>query len=202
MPINAQEGCMNNFELLPFANQKSKIPQKMLITPLTSSRNSWYFLTTAFCVDLLLASFFSTFLAIMFNSSMLTFLSGNLLKLHHSSQLIFEISFRIVPLIIFFQFLTLFLLNDGQSLGLMMLKKRLRVQSKSFSEMVGLALGATFACLSLGVTLKWQKSFISEVMAHDYLYNELIDVQINLNQLIHDPSKEEAEYVENFQKAA
>jgi hypothetical protein len=96
------------------------------------------------------------------------------IKLHFLQAISFDFSFRLFPLVIFGYFFFSYLMNNGQTYGMYLVKKRIKMEELSFMKALKWASHSTLLCFSFGVSFLLRKEIWKEMRTHDYLYHEFL----------------------------
>ncbi len=166
---------MTPVDLVPFADRKKKLPKKM-VSPVFISADAepaWKILG-AHLFDFWMIASVTTFMAIMFNLSISSLMTTDGLQSAFSPQSNLRFSFFMIPFVGLNYFFFSYFLNDGQSWGMHIFKKRIALGSKSFKESFQWAAHSLLLCLSFGLSFKLKRTQWANFKNHDYRYHDLV----------------------------
>jgi hypothetical protein len=163
---------MNPVDLVHFAEHSEKLPAAYL-SPRQAAPQTWKLLL-GLGTDFLLAVSLVSLMATMFNHSVSALIvTEGLRNIFHFST-IRTFSGTLVPFLVFNYFFFSYFLNHGQSWGLLLVRKRLRMPSKSFLGALKWASHSTLLCLTGGLTFLLHRPSWEGLSDDDYLYRDLL----------------------------
>jgi hypothetical protein len=163
---------MKHIDLLDFAVHSQKINQTLLIPPPTQKKTLGHKLKVFFAlaVDLFIVMLTTAIFNKLLLQTANSFLIGDSLELAMEKTSGLEL--WIYPMIALSYFFASFCLNDGQSLGMRLVQKRLHLHSPNLKECLKWSLWSMAACFTFGIS-----SFLIKTpsfVAHDHLYLHLL----------------------------
>ena len=195
---------MTPIDLIEFAQHSRKLP-KTLLAPLQykESLEVWKILSAHF-FDFSLVFMTSTLMASIFNLSVKSFLVTRGLRVLFSEGMTFKLAMAFLPVVLFTYFFCCYFLNHGQTLGMLILKRRMKMKSNSIQDAFSWATHSFLLCTTGGISLRLKKSVWTHFMAHDHLYSEmLVHKEVAVIDLVADAEKnEEVHHYEEYSRAA
>ena len=205
MPIRSQEVIMRSLDLVTYANHSRRIPATLLMPAAPIKDFSTKRILLAHGADFWSAYFLASMMSMMSLQSIQFIMVSSGIKLHFLQSISFDFSFLMFPMIVFSYFFFSYLMNHGQTYGMYLMKKRIKMEELSFMKALKWASHSTLLCFSFGISFLLRKEIWKEMRTHDYLYHELLthkDVtHINLLSRTRDAWASDSEEV-NYQKAA
>lgn len=196
---------MKQIDLVQFAEHSQKLPGKFLTPVQKKEQVSTARLLTAHMFDFGAVFVMTSVMGGMFNQSVKMILVSKSLNAAFSELTVMSLAFSFLPMIVFSYFFFSYFMNHGQTFGMMVMKKRIEMESKSFSESLRWAAFSLMLCFSGGLSYFITKPFWRSFKGHDYLYSELMTEKqfapINLLSEI-DKFEEEKFEEENYARAA
>ncbi len=165
---------MNPIDLVPFAEHSQKIP-KTFLAPIASkeSVSSWKIVGSHF-VDFSITFALTSSMTALFSHSVKTVLVTRSLRIAFEESAIAALAAPVLPLMLFSYFFFCYFMNHGQTLGMMMFKRRVELKSKSFASAARWAAHSLILCLSCGLSYFFGKEKWENIKGHDYLYQHLV----------------------------
>lgn len=199
---------MTPFDLRDHAHFSKKIPAKILIHQgkKADGVRTWKVLA-AYFMDVYFSLIATLMVSTLIDISMANLMLTDSLVVAHSlnsSSSIFTIVF---PLVLVGYFYFSFFFNQGQTLGLSMLKCRISIPEMSFQESFRWSMVSIFMIYTLGLGYRYARDFMENhgwgtFKVQDHLYNELVADKVlspvNLFNVIenHSTTEETQEFVE------
>jgi hypothetical protein len=197
---------MNPIDLIPFAEHSQKLPGKFL-APIAKQEkvSTWKILASHF-IDFGLTFVATSVMTMLFSHSIKSILVTRSLQIAFSEKNIASLAAPLVPLMLFSYFFFSYFMNHGQTIGMMLFKRRIAMQSKSFYEAAKWAAHSLFLVMTCGLSYVVGKSKWQNIKNQDYLYQDLISYKefhtINLLSRIDDFAEMEEVVEEEWIKAA
>lgn len=164
---------MSPIDLIPFAEHSKKLPKKVLSPEnKTEPLETWKILTSHF-LDFGMAFMLSSSMALVFNLSIKGLLMTRGLRSAFSEATAFKLSMALFPLILFSYFFSSYFLNNGQTYGMYILKKRMEMKSNSLRDSFSWATHSFLLCVTGGISLLAKKDVWKSFRTHDHLYTDL-----------------------------
>ena len=165
---------MNPIDLIPFAEHSQRLPGKFLApTAVKEKVSSWKILASHF-IDFVITFTITSAMTMLFSHSVKMVFVTRSLRLAFSEKEISSLAGPLLPLMIFSYFFFSYFMNHGQTPGMMLFKRRVNMQSKSFMEAAVWAAHSLFLCVSCGLSYFASKARWQNVKGHDYLYQDLV----------------------------
>ena len=196
---------MRSLDLVKYATHSRKIPVTLLYPSTPVDSFSIKRLLFAHGADFWSAYFFASFISIMSMQSIQFIMVSSGIKLNVLQTMSFDFTLRMFPIVMFCYFFFSYLMNNGQTYGMFLVKKRIKMEELSFKKAFKWASHSTLLCFSFGLSYLLRKETWKEIRTHDYLYHELLShkdfTHINLLSRTKDLHISEHEEVQ-FEKAA
>jgi hypothetical protein len=166
---------MNPINLVNYAEQSLKVPSEFLApNPKKQDWKIWK-LFLGHYIDFFSAFIFTIIISGVFNNSIKTMLvTKGLQRAWTKDFVIFTFSGSVLPTMLFCYFFFSYFLNDGQTWGMYLLKKRIRMKDKCFKEAALWACSSMVLCFSLGLSYFIHKEKWQNIKSYDYLYDHLM----------------------------
>jgi hypothetical protein len=186
-------------DLLLFTDSSKKIPTSFLTGQ--TKKGNWR-LFFAHSVDFLSAFILANFLGLLFHSTMSSILLTESLELAYLENSAFGTVTSVFPLTLFSYFFFSYLLNDGQTFGMFLMKRRVSFSEKGLRSAFYFSSHSLLLCATGGFSFYFVKPVWASFKGHDYLYQELMEVrdQRGVDLLAKTQSWEDTE--EAYQRAA
>lgn len=165
---------MAPIDLKEFALKEQKLPKKLLtLTGARKTTSTWKILASHF-LDFMAASFLASFMAVMFNQSIKMLLTTKGLQHAFNEHATIALVSSMLPMIIFSYFFFSYYLNHGQTWGMHVFKKRMKMKSMNFKDSFYWAAHSLFLCLTGGLFYLAKREQWQKLQRHDYLYHDLL----------------------------
>lgn len=165
---------MSPINLVLFAEHSRKLPQKFTFPMANTKSDTAWKLLFSHILDFWAVAGTAAIMSHLFNHSMKLIMASNILTDAYSEQSIISLSFIMIPFIAFNYFFFSYFLNHGQTWGMHLMKKRIRMPHLSFKESAKWASHSFILCHSLGASIYFKKSHWQSYKEHDHLYHELM----------------------------
>ncbi len=179
---------MNPINLVTFAEHSQKLPATLLAPP--KARPQTWKILLGHSMDFMMAVTLVSVMVAMFNVSVSTLMVTQGLHGIFKFSTLESFSGAVIPFVVFNYFFVSYFLNHGQSWGLLLMRKRLPMPSKSFRSAVRWATHSSLLCFSGGFTFLLFQDVWNEIQDNDYLYQDLLRVeekeQVDLQKLLND----------------
>ncbi len=196
---------MKSLDLVAFATHSRKIPSHFLLSAYESENFSIKKRLVAYGTDFWSSYIIASFISVMCLQSTQLFMKKSGISQNLIQNNTFDFTIRMFPIIIFCYFFFCYLMNNGQTYGMFLVKKRIKMEQLSFRNALQWACQSTILCFSFGLSTLFRKESWNEIKSHDYLYHELIAhkdfTQIDLLSRIKDQSFYNSKQF-NYKKAA
>jgi hypothetical protein len=165
---------MKQLDLVTFATHSRRIPSELLLSPTQVESFSRKRLLIAHGADLWFSYFLASLFSMMAVQSIEFIMTSSGVRSGILQTTSFFFTFRMFPLVMFSYFFFSYLMNHGQSYGMYLVKKRIKMNEMSFRNAFTWAFHSTLLCFSLGLSYLFKKNIWKRMTAHDYLYHELL----------------------------
>lgn len=165
---------MNPIDLIPFAEHSQKLPGKYLAPIARNEKASTWKILASHSVDFGLTFIATSVMTLFFSQSVKTVLVTRSLRMAFSEKDVSSLAGPLIPLMVFSYFFFSYFMNHGQTLGMMLFKRRVDMQSKSFFEAAKWAAYSFFLVMTCGLSYIVGKSKWQNIKGHDYLYEDLV----------------------------
>lgn len=197
---------MTPIDLVPFAEHSQKLPSQLLSPKQIKDNRHTMKLLFAHWLDFVVVMGIIGMMSALFSHGVQFFMVTKGLRLALPANSASTFMSSLVPFTIFNYFFFSYFMNQGQSWGMLMMKKRIEIQNKNFMSAFKWAAWSTMLCLSCGIVYAFTKTKWTGVKEHDHLYSDLVafrnDDSINLLNTVEKWSAEVPPELEEWQKAA
>lgn len=196
---------MKQIDLVDFAQHSQKLPGKFLAPVKAENHIPTWKIFAAHLFDFGAVFTMTSVMGGMFNQSVKMVLVTKSLTAAFSDLTVMSLAFSFFPLMVFSYFFFSYFMNHGQTMGMMFLKKRIEMESKSFSDALRWAAFSLLLCFTGGLAFTVTKKFWQSFKGHDYLYADLmVEKQLSPINLLSEVDKFEEERFEekNYARAA
>lgn len=187
---------MSPIDLKDFALKEQKLPKKFLSSVSRDTPISTWKILGAHFLDFLAISFFTSFSAVVFNQSVKLLMMTKSLKHAFNEQGTISLASSMLPFMIFSYYFLSYFMNHGQTWGMHVFKKRMKMKSQDYRDAFYWAAHSFFLCITGGLFYLAKKDEWQNIKGHDYLYQDMLDHKeyyaINLLERIEDVNKEES----------
>lgn len=197
---------MNPIDLIPFAEHSQRLPGKYL-APISKKEkvSSWKIFASHF-IDFGLTFVATSAMTMLFSHSVKSVLVTRSLRIAFSEKDVAALAGPLIPLMLFSYFFFSYFMNHGQTVGMMLFKRRVDMQSQSFYEAAKWAAYSLFLVMTCGLSYLVGKAKWQNIKAHDYLYHDLVSYKefqpVNLLSKIEEFEAVEEVVEEDWAKAA
>lgn len=189
---------MAPIDLKEFALKEQKLPKKFLASNGPRKPTSTWKILAPHFLDFMAASFLTSFMAVMFNQSIKMLMMTKGLQHAFNEQATISLASSLLPMIIFSYFFFSYYLNHGQTWGMHVFKKRMKMKSMSIKDSFYWASHSLFLCLTGGLFYLAKREQWQNLQGHDYLYHDLLlhkeNYQIDLLKRIDEQETVEEEF--------
>ena len=165
---------MRSLDLLTYANHSRRIPATLLMPTSPIQDFSAKRILLAHGADFWYAYFISSMMSMIALESTQFVLVSSGIKFQYLQAITFNFSLLLFPMTMFSYFFFSYLMNHGQTYGMYLMKKRIKMEELSFRKAFKWALHSTLLCFSFGVSFLLRKEIWKSIKAQDYLYHELL----------------------------
>jgi hypothetical protein len=165
---------MKPIDLVLFAENSRKLPGHFLAPESENKSVPTWKVLAAHLVDFFTVCILTSSISSLFNLSIKNILVTRSLRIAFSHVNVMSFVGPLLPLMLFSYFFFSYFMNHGQTYGMLLLKRRIEMKSKSFKESFKWATHSLLLCISWGITFLFEKSKWQKLKGHDYLYQELL----------------------------
>ena len=165
---------MTPIDLKEFALKEQKLPKKFLAPTSQDTPVSTWKILSAHFMDFLAVSIFTSFSAVMFNTTVKIFLVSKSLKHAFHEQEILSLASTLLPFMLFSYYFSCYFMNHGQTWGMHFFKNRLKMKAQNFRDSFYWAAHSLFLCITGGLFYLAKKEEWQNIKGHDYLYQDLL----------------------------
>lgn len=195
---------MKIIDLTLFAEHSQKLPSEYLEPKAKKETSSWAILAVHL-IDFFVAYSITTMMTMLLSQSMGMIMAMSGLEKAFSFTKAMEFSSKLLPLVVFSYFFFSYFFNQGQTVGMRYLKKRVNLPSQSFRQSFIWAFRSFLLCVTGGLSFLFSGTKWNMLESHDYLYEDLLSPKdfsaINLVAIVEELEHQEVEQ-ESWQEAA
>lgn len=197
---------MNPIDLIPFAEHSQKLPGKYLAPIAKKEKSSTWKILASHFIDFGLTFVATSVMTMLFSHSIKSVLVTKSLRVAFSEKSVAALSAPLIPLMLFTYLFFSYFMNHGQTVGMMLIKRRVEMKSKSFYEAAKWAAHSLILIMTCGLSYFVGKTKWQSMKGQDYLYQDLISYKefrpVNLLSKIEEFKAVEEVVEEDWAKAA
>ena len=165
---------MNSIDLIPFAEHSQKLPGKYLAPVAKEEKVSTWKILASHLIDFSLTFVATSVMTMLFSHSVKSVLVTRSLRIAFSEKDVAALAGPLIPLMLFSYFFFSYFMNHGQTVGMMVFKRRITMQSNSFYEAAKWAAYSLFLVMTCGLSYLVGKAKWQNIKNQDYLYQDLV----------------------------